>query len=532
MRPDWQRYWLAMGLLLLANLLLIWGVGVLPGQDLPQHLTYAHIFAAYDDANLPLRDFYVLPERFQPYFTIYLVLAHLARVINISNAIRLVLSCYALATLASFHCLVRAVWPMDKTASPPWAGLLGSLIIWNPSVCMGFLSYYLCMPFVFAGTAAALQLSTAARRKAWLALGLCVAGAASMHVVAAAALVCIVGLLAVSHRTRRAWQTFGVAAAAMVGTALLWHATGDVLGDSFHFNADPAEAIKRAHAFDFLTTIFDITWYDPLVKLSYMSWHVFGPYRFTGMLLNAFFILTWVAILAQNSKVTWRDVCPNSPIRLTAIAFWMLAYFAPFGIKAPQEVTFIDLRLFSIASALLLASLTPRLFHSRSARNALIAFCFAVLGHFMVNTFAFSRLEAEPALELMQQAKTPAIMAPIMTRDRSDYFGKLFRLNHFVPMYYTLLQNGISSQFWAQYVAHLPIGYRQGMDVHAPDDWDPGSYSPGFLSHVDYVLLRRANFEDDGRGATYMSSRIENDLAQRTQLVACADAWCLFKSVH
>src|ERR1700722_13534173 len=88
--------------LLVANLALVWLLPLIPAQDLPQHLTYIRIFADYDSPDYPFKDFYTLPTGFQPYDTIYLLLAVIARHSSVLFALRLALSLYVVLIFVGF----------------------------------------------------------------------------------------------------------------------------------------------------------------------------------------------------------------------------------------------------------------------------------------------------------------------------------------------------------------------------------------------------------------------------------------------
>src|ERR1700679_295240 len=101
-----QNRWTAA--LLLANLVLVWALPLIPAQDLPQHLTYIRIFADYGDPNLIFKDFYTLPTGFQPYDSVYLLLAWIARHSSVLFALRLALSAYVILMFVGFDIVAGA----------------------------------------------------------------------------------------------------------------------------------------------------------------------------------------------------------------------------------------------------------------------------------------------------------------------------------------------------------------------------------------------------------------------------------------
>jgi hypothetical protein len=109
----------------------------------------------------------------------------------------------------------------------------------------------------------------------------------------------------------------------------------------------------------------------------------------------------------------------------------------------------------------------------------------------------------------------------------SRYFAKQFRLTHFLPMYYTAYEGGISGQFWARATDHLPIDYRPGKRLHAPPDWEAWSFQPEHLREFSYVLVGAATPDDPAarRSGFRRAQRILDDHAVR---LTCEGLVCLY----
>jgi hypothetical protein len=211
---SWRAYFASMGALALANLVLVWALPVLPGQDLPQHLAYARIFSDYLNPDLPFREFYELPARFAPYHSIYLLLGAMGRWISVLAAVRVLYSLYVLLTFLGVHLLVECSHRGEEPQSPPWTALGACAIVWGPTVIMGFLPFIVCIPLFILACAFLLRWTApqAGRFDGAAALVCCVL-MASIHVVAAGALALYAILLLLanwSHRDNRlAWKVAG-----------------------------------------------------------------------------------------------------------------------------------------------------------------------------------------------------------------------------------------------------------------------------------------------------------------------------------
>lgn len=132
-------------------------------------------------------------------------------------------------------------------------------------------------------------------------------------------------------------------------------------------------------------------------------------------------------------------------------------------------------------------------------------------------------------MRLLEQAQPRGVMLTVAFHNRSRHFGKQFRLTHFLPMYYTVRQRGINTQFWARYTAHLPVDYRAGKRPAGPPDWRPGELTAAHLPDVDFVLLQRAT-PDNSRRDVEGSAAAEKLLEAHADLVRCDDLWCLYRT--
>lgn len=113
----------------------------------------------------------------------------------------------------------------------------------------------------------------------------------------------------------------------------------------------------------------------------------------------------------------------------------------------------------------------------------------------------------------------------------SAQFGQLFRVTHFLPMYYTVDEGGINAQFWARYTEHLPVGYRSGKEFHPPPDWQPGQFKAEQTAEFAYVLVQEAGDDDaaDNRSASRAAGEALKTVADRMR---CEGLWCLYRVRH
>jgi len=212
----------------------------------------------------------------------------------------------------------------------------------------------------------------------------------------------------------------------------------------------------------------------------------------------------------------------------TAWAFMLFTCLIPWGIQVPSEITWLNFRLISLAFALLLPLIPPRWFDLPRARSGLVGLVCVYLGNFTVHAIGFNH-EAGGATRLLAKVPNHETLLSLVFRGRSSYFAKGMRITHFLPMYFTVLDGGICSQFWARYTEHLPIDYKSGKRPAQPDDWSPQHFDETkHLKDVGYVILQRTT-KDDPLGAQNDSQKAEQKLGQRADLVECDTGWCLFK---
>jgi hypothetical protein len=503
----------------------IWVLETLPGQDLPQHLAYARIFMDYADGRTPFRDFYALPDRPQSYHLAYHLLAQLGRLLGLDAAAKMVFIAYVLALAFALESLRRAA--MGGGAAPPGAaGVLAGILAWNPVMALGFLEFLLAMPIFIYVVSQLVRLGQKPRGRWDMArMVAAVVALSSMHLAAAGFAVLFAVVWALCSPS---WIRAEAAAMALVCcwlTMRVWGAFAES-GLGALPDIDLAEAVKGAHGIEFLNQVFGITWYDPLVKLNGLMAVVLGPYRLGTQLLLA---PLWLAVLALRSSRPQpsREDSGARAFRRAALAFMVTALVVPWGMERPTELTFIDLRVMSLAFMLLLVAFLPRIVQAPGGMAAVgsRALLYTLQHHSAASAFG---VEASAVRGVMSRAAPGATMMPLVFGGRSRYFGKQFHMTHFLPMYYTVNASGISTQFWARYTDHLPIDYRPGRRLTAPPDWIPEEFAPAHARSTRYFLLERVS--DDYPAAVWaQSQRVEALLAQTATKIICGGPWCLYE---
>ena len=520
-------------ILLAANLVLVWALPLIPAQDLPQHLTYIRIFADYDNPALPFHDFYVLPRGFQPYDSVYLLLAFIARHSSVLFALRLTLSVYVVLVFVAYDVLSASIHgrPGDRRSIIPMPnGVMASMVVWSSALAMGFLQYFLCVPLVMLAVAALVRGSNKDAPD-WVVLSAVPAAAAvaSIHLVAAGAL----SVFAVLHtlvwirkpEVKQRAVMAGVVVGSILTTLVLWRLWGGEVLGARPRGTSFAIAWQNAQGFEFVNTMLDATWYDPPVTFNYLTWGTLGPYRILGLAVAASAVVTCITQVVPSYTPDDLRVEARGYAR-TAWAFALFTCLIPWGIQVPSEITWLNFRLISLAFALLLPLIPPRWFEVERSRAALIGLSLVYLGNFTVHAIGFN-YEAAGATRLLAKVPNHETLLSLVFRSRSSYFAKGMRLTHFLPMYFTVLDGGICSQFWARYTEHLPIDYRPGKRPAQPDDWSPQHFDETkHLKDVGYVILQRTT-KDDPLSAQNESAKAEQKLSQRAELVECDSGWCL-----
>jgi len=526
-RPDRALFLL----LLVANLVLIAWLPILGGHDLPQHLSYARILADYDDPHLPFRDTFTLPDGPQAYFTTYYVLAALARVTSVMTACRLVYAAYAIALPLGFASLVSALGNDDARA-PCWTALLGPLLVWNPVSCMGFLPFMLALPALLWGAAEAQRWLRTGARGHGMKLVVWSAVVVSLHIVAALFFGAFVLFCALARPGRRSLSLVAIVAASMTVSVVLWQRAGPG-----HLAALPsglfAQHVANEGVWAGVTCALGARWSTPGEKFELLAATVFCPFPpfgkiLVGVVFASISVALWSGRSAKESKEARRAL---SPVRVSFV--WALVGFAiltavlPTSLSAPDDICLIDFRAMVVLAALSLAAIDPRVFAPTRARRALV-FGSAMVLALWARQLAGVAAEGQQVLRLVRRLGPSDVLLALPFHDRSQYLDDSNGLTHYLPVYHTVLNGGVTSLFWGKFSHHLPIGYRPGKQPPHPPDWRPWEVDAQDLAAASSVLVEWPDPDEDEQ-AREGAGRLRVGLAGHFDSVACEARWCLYR---
>lgn len=132
-------------LLVLAYVAWILSLPAWPSQDGPVHLYYTHVLRAlFSHGATPYARFYTIKHLFPPYSLYYYALLGLSQFVPLLVADRLIVCVYVVSFVFGFRYLARA---FGATADS--MALLGTLLLLNWPLGMGFINFCLSLSFVF-----------------------------------------------------------------------------------------------------------------------------------------------------------------------------------------------------------------------------------------------------------------------------------------------------------------------------------------------------------------------------------------------
>jgi len=108
--------------------------------------------------------------------------------------------------------------------------------------------------------------------------------------------------------------------------------------------------------------------------------------------------------------------------------------------------------------------------------------------------------------------------------DSSEYVDPGNTVGHYWPMLHTVLNGGLTSQFWGRFSPQLPVGWRPGQAPLAPEDRRPWELLPQHVRAATHVLVDYPPGEDDTR---IRSTRAL--LEREADVVAWEGTRCLYR---
>jgi hypothetical protein len=507
----------------------VWMTPLLPGQDMPQHLANVRIMRDCADPGLPFSEHYEVRGRFQLYFTSYVLVDLLAFARSVEVGARVLMSVYCVAFLASFAGLARA--SAGGTSGMPVTVALGGLFVWNPTVLMGFLGYSIGLPFLLASVAG--TVSWAEGRECWgrwVAIPAAAICAVVHPFLGAMLLLCLVAyaILALNRRRLKVALLPSAVTLAVLGLGM---GLGDAgIGDPR--SIDWETAIRETYGLDFATLAMGLEWVGAPVKTNFLLWSAFGPFRMPVV----FVVACCVAVTAMVVRLAGEERSVMGPGRTSSgtavrrMAWFVLAagLAAPFGLNRPTELTFIDLRLLSLSVVLLAASMNPGPWSSSLGRRALAAGCVVLTLHAGYRVVAWGR-QSNGFFALLDKTERGRVLAALVYSGHTPHFSQQFRLDYFLPMYYTTRYDGISTQFWGGATHHLPVTYKPGRSFkQAPNFW-PQRFTPAHLEGADYLIVRLPSPEQDSRRLQAIAQHISGQLEPYLEEVDVVGPWTLYE---
>ncbi len=536
--------YILLAILAVINFLLILLVDVFPFQDMPQHLTYAKIIGDYGKSGNLFDRYYDLTAHFTTYHTYHWVLSFLGSLFGIEPGFKILVFLYFVTLSWGMSYLMDSLDP-DLKASP-WKKLLIQMCIWNATIGMGFMPFVQSMPFFAIAIGAFLRLRTQRGKMVtnWAVFWIALLLLSLSHVVTACAVVFFLALYTLFDRDKRSLYILLINALFFVITSR-WYGGLGRGGLTEHTAIQWSEAFVHSYEFEFVTSLFNITWSPLPVTMNYVFWNFVGPYQLTtlvplaiiyALLLYGLYRLgvskpeTVVAAGKNKKKIIEPVSSSEKPeekfqyaYKMAAKIFLGFAILLPWGIYIPSEITFINYRLLTLALFLVI-SLCPWKWIQTSRQKLIVtALAFLSIGLYSYKTYMYEQ-EIKVPLRMIARIPSNRVVGSVMFGNRSEYFARILRLNHFLPMFYTLRNGGINGQFWACYAPHLPVCYKPGKGVPNTPDWHPWKFKPEDLNENDYLLYSTMYYAENP-----VETGIKQAILERMDVVECENGWCLYR---
>ncbi len=504
---------------------------VIPGHDMPQHLAYLGLLAAWwrDPSSYPAG--YAPPDLSNGYATTYRSMTPLAAWTSPEMAMRLVLAAYVVLLAVAVRALVRATWSEASPGAPgrrspaPATALLGPLVGFNPVLCMGFLPYLLSLPPLVAALAAGVAyLKTGRRRLLALAAAL-TALTAALHVVALAALLFLLVALALLRRERRSLALLASAlAGAFAGMRLVGGGTplpanlAQTLAQNVHEQGMVAGVIAT----------FRISATHWLEKIDQVVASVVGPFPVAGKLLAAAILAAVIVLdVRARRRAGARPPAGVAGVGLACLALAVAAILAPAAVQVPDDVSLLDFRLITTATIVGIAAIPPGVLSA--PRVLVLGAGVALLLGLWMRALTGAAGEVAQTTRLLERLAPSDRLLALPMHDASSYLDERNAILHYAAVYHTARSGGVTSLFWGKFNPHLPVGYLPGQHPKSPPDWSPWKVTDEDLADYTHVIVRWPAADDD-RELRELGPRIEA-LRDRGELEAIAsDGDCtLFK---
>ncbi len=465
---------------------------VIPGHDMPQHVAYLGLLAAWrrDPSSYPPG--YTTPDLSSGYATTYKWMTPLAAWTSAEVAMRLVLAAYVVLLALAVRALVRATWS-DRVSRTPATALLGPLVAFNPVLCMGFLPYLLALPPLVGSLAAGVGYLRGGRR--WLlalAVGLA-AMTAAFHLIAAAALLFLLGALAVVRRDRRSLALLLSSAAGILATTRL-------VGGAPPLPADlGATLAANVHARGLVAGIVDtfrISGTRWVEKVDQIVASVVGPFPLGAKVLATAVIAAMILLdLRSRRRAGETPHRGVAGVGLACLALALAAIVAPSAIQVPDDISLLDFRLITTATIVGIAAIPPGVV-SRERVLVLGSGVALLLGLWM-RQLAGAAGEVAQTTRLLERLAPSDRLLSLSMHDASSYLDERNGILHYAAVYHTARSGGVTSLFWGKFTPRLPVGYLPGQEPKGPPDWSPWMVTEEQLAGFTHVIVRWPTDRDD-----------------------------------
>lgn len=283
-----------------------------------------------------------------------------------------------------------------------------------------------------------------------------------------------------------------------------------------------SSAFDRSWGFEFLNQVFGFTWSGYPTLLNYLFWAFFGAFSFKSLIVVSimFLPILWLIILTCKRE----QGNGNAEVKIvTPVLFVLLfALMVPWGISRPDELTFFNFRFVTFAAVLLYFTVDTSLLMKSKLKKFVVFSVSFYLFVFLGSHFRFHS-KAKDFLVLLEKVDAKKVMHSLVWNTDTEPYAKMFRVYHFLPMYYTIRKNGVNTQFWAMYTKHLPIDYKKKKGFKTTPDWNPEKFKESDLKRMDYLAVLRPV----KRNAQY--SKAKKKFKNLVEVIECKGSWCLYQ---
>lgn len=500
---------------------------VLPGHDLPQHLAYVSLIVSWGKPALRLATTYLEPTTADPYATTYVVLAAIARKSSVELAARIAFVAYAVALPCAVAHLARAVWRRRRDETCPTA-LLGPALVWNPVVCMGFLPFFLALPPLVSALACAVRFADEGRRRHLALFAVFASASAAMHAVACYALCLVLVVFTAWRRDARSPAVLAVSAAVVAALTAWTPRAGKPMGEVAR------ELVANVRAYGLVpgtVGTFRLSFTDAVEKGEMIVANVVGTFPRREKILVAAvlgLVVATVGVTAYGRSAHARAL-PVRGARPAIVGLAVVAVLAPDAIQVPDDMSLFDFRMLTLATILGVAVVPPHLAFARPARLAIVVFA-TVYGLLWFRQLHGLAGEMAAVVRLVDRLSPNHRLLAVPLRDRSAYLDERNAVMHYVPVFHTVRNAGMTSLFWGKFIPRLPVGYRPGAEPAHPADWAPWELVEGHLDGFTHVLVPRPSDDDDDPGLRDAYATVARLLRDgRLTSLACDGDWCLYR---